>query len=317
MRSVSGRRIGGSLLEQTGQIYLARRAMRVGILFPQTEYGNDPAAIRDFAQTAEQLGYSHVLTYEHVLGINANRPGGWSGIYSHEHPFLEPFVLLSYMAAVTQRIEFLTSVLVLPQRQTPLVAKQAATLDVLSGGRLRLGVGVGWNELEFVGMGYDFHNRGRRVEEQVELLRQLWTQPLVQFDGQWHRIPDAGINPLPTQRPIPIWFGGHADAVVRRVARMGDGWIPNYRTPEDAEPHLEKLRGYLADYGREPDAVGLEVRMHYREGDLDRLAGLMQGWAEAGATHVSLNTMRSRLEGPAEHLAAMRRFAEDHLVNQT
>lgn len=290
--------------------------MRVGILFPQTEFGSDPAAVREFAQTAEQLGYSHILTYEHVLGINADRPGGWSGIYSHQDPFLEPFVLLSYMAAVTQQIEFLTCVLVLPQRQTPLVAKQAATLDVLSGGRLRLGVGVGWNELEFVGMGFDFHNRGRRIEEQVNLLRALWTQPLVQFRGRWHEIPDAGINPLPLQRPIPIWFGGHADPVLQRVARMGDGWIPNYGTPQDAEPHLEQLRHYLVQQGRQPEAVGLEVRMHYREGDLERLAGLLEGWAALGATHVGLNTMRSRLEGPAEHLAAMRRFAEAQLVGR-
>lgn len=290
--------------------------MRIGILFPQTEFGSDPAAIRDFAQSAEELGYSHILTYEHVLGVNPDRPGGWSGVYSHEDPFLEPFALLSFMAAVTERIEFLTSVLVLPQRQTALVAKQAATLDLLSGGRVRLGVGVGWNELEFVGMGQDFHNRGRRIEEQIELMRKLWTQPLVEYQGDWHQVPDAGINPLPLQQPIPIWFGGHADPVLRRVARIGDGWIPNYRTAEDARPHFERLWSYLEEYGRARQQVGLEVRLHYREGDPERLAKLMDEWSALGATHLGVNTMRSRLEGPAEHLAAMRKFAEALLVDQ-
>lgn len=284
--------------------------MHIGILFPQTEFGSDPVAIRDFAQSAEQLGYSHILTYEHVLGANPDRPGGWSGIYSYTDPFLEPFALLSFMAALTERVGFLTSILVLPQRQTALAAKQAATLDLLSGGRLRLGVGVGWNAVEFEALGKDFHNRGRRIEEQVGLMRKLWTKPLVDFHGRWEQVADAGINPLPVQRPIPVWFGGHADPVLRRVARLGDGWIPNYRTPEDAKPHLDQLRKYLEQQGRDSNEIGIEARIHYREGDPERLAGLIEGWAALGATHVGLNTMRSRLEGAAEHLAAMRRFAE-------
>jgi probable F420-dependent oxidoreductase len=285
-------------------------AIKIGVLYPQTEFGSDPIAIRDFAQTAEQLGFSHILTYEHVLGANPDRPGGWSGIYDYQDPFQEPFTLFGFMGAVTQQIEFLTSILVLPQRQTALVAKQAATLDVLTGGRLRLGVGVGWNKVEFVALGKNFHNRGRRIEEQVTLLRRLWTEPLIEHTGDWHDIPDAGINPLPIQQPIPIWFGGHADPVIRRAARIGDGWIPNYPTAEDAKPHFDKLRGYLADEGREQNAFGLEVRIHYREGDPDRLAGLVHDWEAAGATHVGLNTMRSRLSGPDEHLAAIRAFAE-------
>jgi probable F420-dependent oxidoreductase len=284
--------------------------MHIGILYPQTEFGSDPATIRDFAQSAEQLGYSHIMTYEHVLGANADRPGGWNGIYSHEDPFLEPFALLSFMAGITSRIHFLTSILVLPQRQTALVAKQAATLDLLSGGRLRLGVGVGWNEVEFQALGEDFHNRGRRIEEQIDLMRMLWTRPLVQYEGQWNHIPDAGINPLPIQQPIPVWFGGHAEAVLRRVARIGDGWIPNYRTPQDLEPHLDRLRGYLDQQGRSLDQIGIEVRLHYREGDLERLGRLMEEWSAMGATHLGLNTMNSRLEGPAEHIDALRRFAE-------
>ncbi len=283
--------------------------MEVGILFPQTEYGSDPGAIREFAQTAEDLGFSHILTYEHVLGVDPNRPG-WKGIYSFEDPFFEPFSLLSFMAGVTERVSFLTSILILPQRQTVLAAKQAATLDVLSGGRLRFGVGIGWNEPEYVALGKDFHNRGRRVEEQIDLMRTLWTQPLVNFSGQWEKVEDSGLNPLPIQQPIPIWFGGHADPVIRRAARMGDGWIPNYRTAEDARPHFDKLGGYLEESGRSSSEFGIEVRLHYQEGDPERLGGLMQDWKAGGATHMGLSTLRSRLNGPAEHLKAMRAFAE-------
>ncbi|MFQ5921478.1 MAG: LLM class F420-dependent oxidoreductase [Anaerolineales bacterium] len=283
--------------------------MEVGILFPQTEYGSDPGAVREFAQTAEELGFSHILTYEHVLGVDPDRPG-WKGIYSLEDPFHEPFSLFSFMAATTERISFMTAILILPQRQTVLAAKQAATLDVLSGGRLRLGVGIGWNGPEYIALGKNFHNRGRRIEEQIELMRTLWTQPLVNFSGQWEAVEDSGLNPLPIQQPIPIWIGGHADPVIRRAARLGDGWIPTYLTVEDAQPHFDKLREYLDETGRSSSEFGIEVRLHYREGDPERLGGLLQDWQEAGASHIGLNTMRSRLNGPAEHLEAMRNFAE-------
>ena len=286
--------------------------MEIGILYPQTEYGSDPAAIRDFAQTAEALGFSHILTYEHVLGVDPNRPG-WKGIYSLEDPFHEPFAMFSFMAGVTERIAFLTSIVILPQRQTVLVAKQAATLDVLSAGRLRLGVGLGWNEPEYIALGEDFHNRGRRVEEQVELMRALWTKPLVNFSGQWNTVEDAGLNPLPVQQPIPIWFGGHAEPVIHRTARLGDGWIPNYPTAEEAKPHFDKLEQHLEQAGRSINEFGIEVRVHYREGDPDRIGGLIQDWQAGGATHIGLSTMRSRLNGPTDHLNAMRSFAESHL----
>ena len=259
--------------------------MDFGILYPQTEYGSDPGAIREFAQTAEELGFSHILTYEHVLGVDPDRPG-WKGIYSLEDPFHEPFSLFSFMAAVTQQISFLTSIVILPQRQTVLAAKQAATLDVLSEGRLRLGVGIGWNEPEYIALGEDFHNRGRRVEEQVELMRALWTEPLVNFSGQWNTVEDAGLNPLPVQQPIPIWFGGHADTVIRRAARLGDGWIPNYPTAEEARPHFDVLERHLGEAGREISEFGIEVRVHYREGDPDRIGGLIQGW-QKGEQHTS------------------------------
>lgn len=284
--------------------------MKVGVVFPQTEFGNDPAAIRDYAQTAEALGYSHILAYDHVLGANPNRPGGWQGPYTYQTPFHEPFVLFSFMASVTQTIEFTTGIIILPQRQTALVAKQAATLDVLSGGRLRVGVGLGWNWVEYEALGQDFHTRGRRMEEQVALLRQLWTQPLVNFSGRWHTIPDAGLNPLPIQQPIPLWFGGHAEAVLRRVAQWGDGWMPNYRTATDTQPLLDKLDHFLAEAGRSRADVGLEARLPYGDGNSDTWAARRQEWQAAGATHLSVNFMGCGFQTPADHLAALGRFAE-------
>src|SRR5579864_3397066 len=197
--------------------------MRIGVVFPQTEIGNDPIAIRDYAQAVEDLGYQHVLAYDHVLGAGlAHRPN-WQGPYTSETPFHEVFVLFGYLAAVTHKVELVTGILIVPQRQTALVAKQAAQVDILSQGRLRLGVGIGWNEVEYEALGEDFHTRGARSGEQITVLRLLWTQPVVDFKGRWHHIPEAGINPLPVQRPIPIWLGGEADAVLERVGTMGDG----------------------------------------------------------------------------------------------
>lgn len=284
--------------------------MRIGVIYPQTEYGSDPLVIKDYAQTAEALGYTHILAYDHVLGANPDRPGGWSGPYTYQSSFLEPLVLFSFMAAVTTRIEFTTGIIILPQRQTALFAKQAATLDVLSGGRTRLGLGLGWNQVEYAALNEDFHTRGKRIEEQVELLRLLWTQPLVDFTGRWHNIPDAGINPLPVQQPIPIWFGGHADAVLRRVAALGDGWMPNYRRVKDVKPPLETLERYLEAAGRSRREVGLEGRIPYGNGDPDAWRALLEGWKAVGATHITINTMRAGLSTPQEHLDAIRRFAE-------
>ena len=285
--------------------------MQTGLVYPQTEYPTDPAAVRDYAQTAEALGFTHVLAYDHVLGANPDRPGGWSGPYTHRDPFMEPFVLFTYMAAVTTRLGFIPGILILPQRETALVAKQAATLDVLCGGRFRLGVGTGWNEVEYVALAQDFSTRGQRQEEQLEVLRLLWTQELVTFKGRWHDIPDAGINPLPVQRPIPLWFGGHADAVLRRAARLGDGWLPGFRTAEAAREHLDRLDGYLAEAGRDRATFGLEPRLHWGNGDLDALGRALEGWRAAGATHISLNTMGAGFKTAAEHLAAARLFAEN------
>jgi probable F420-dependent oxidoreductase len=283
--------------------------MHIGIIYPQTEFGSDPIAIRDFAQTAEELGYHHILVYDHVLGANPERPGGWSGPYTYRDAFMEPFVLFSYLAAHTRRIRFTTGILILPQRQTALVAKQAATLDVLSGGRLRLGVGLGWNRVEYTALNQDFHTRGARITEQVLLLRQLWTQPLVNFEGKQHSIPDAGILPLPVQQPIPIWFGGHAEAMLKRAARLADGWMPNYRTPVDVKPSLERLEALLEENGRRLSDFGLECRMAYGNGDPAVWQQTITGWQNVGATHLTVNLMGCGLEGPSGHIEAVRRFA--------
>jgi len=284
--------------------------MKIGLVFPQTEFGSDPISIRDYAQTAESLGFSHILTYEHLLGANPDRPGGWRGVYSHKDPFHDPFALFSFMAAVTHSLEFATGILILPQRETVTVAKQAATLDLLSSGRLRLGVGIGWNKIEYIATGCDFHNRGQRIEEQITLLRRLWTEELLTFDGRWHTIPDAGLNPLPYQRPIPIWFGGYADVVIRRIAKMGDGWMPGHRFAADARTDLEKLDNYLAEYGRSRGDIGIEPRLSFKNGDPDVWHPIIADWQAAGATHISLNTMGSGFDSPAAHLNAMRTFAE-------
>jgi probable F420-dependent oxidoreductase len=283
--------------------------MKIGLVFPQTEFGNDPAALHDYTQTAESLGFSHIMAYDHVLGANPDRPGGWRGPYTHQTPFHEVFVLFSFMAALTTTLEFITGILILPQRETAVVAKQAASLDVLSNGRFRLGIGVGWNKVEMESIGFDFHTRGQRIEEQIEVLKLLFTQELVSFNGNWHDIADAGLNPLPVQRPIPIWLGGHADVVLRRVARKGDGWLPGYRTAESAKESLDKLAEYLMENGRSPDNIGLEPRLHYKDGP-DAWQNYLAGWQEAGATHISFNTMDAGFDTPQKHLRAIEKFAK-------
>ena len=284
--------------------------LKIGLVYPQTEFGHDPVAIRDYAQTAEGLGFTHILAYDHILGANPERPGGWQGPYTFRHPFIEPLTLFTYMAAFTQKLEFATGVIILPQRQTAVFAKQAATLDVLSGGRLRLGVGLGWNAVEYTALNENFHNRGRRIEEQIAVLRQLWSQPLVTFQGKWHAIPDAGLNPMPVQRPIPLWFGGHHANVLRRVGLLGDGWMPNYRTAAEAKDSIGTIRQAAAEAGRQPDQIGINPRLVYGSGNPEEWAQAMQAWEAVGATHLSLNTMGSGFKTPSEHIQAVRRFAE-------
>lgn len=285
--------------------------MKIGVVFPQIEFLPDAAAVKDYAQTVEQLGFSHVVAYDHVLGANPDRPGGWTGPYTYKDPFLEPFVLFSYMAGFTLKLGFLTGIIILPQRQTVLAAKQAATLDVLSGGRLRMGVGLGWNAVEFEALGQDFHTRGKRLDEQVRLMQQLWTQPLVTFEGRWEKVSDAGLNPLPIQRPIPVWFGGSAEAAVRRAARLGNGWLPNTRKPEDAKPLIEVIRAELERSGRSLDDFGIEARLPYGDGDLARLTSAVRAWEEVGASQLSINTMGCGFTMPRQHLDALTQIARE------
>lgn len=282
--------------------------MRVGVVFPQTEIGTDPSVIRDYAQTAEELGYTHILAYDHVLGANpASRPG-WSPPFTYKDTIHEPFVLFGYLAGLTKRIELVTGVIILPQRQTALVAKQAAALDVLSGGRVRLGIGIGWNPVEYEALGQDFKNRGRRCEEQVELMRKLWTNELVTFQGRWHQVTDAGLNPLPIQRPIPVWFGGGADQVLSRVARFGDGWFPLLGPDEKCRAAIEKLRSYAREAGRNPDSIGIEGRIFAGDRPVQEWLDEISAWKKLGATHMTINTMKAGFPTPAAHIEAIRRF---------
>jgi probable F420-dependent oxidoreductase len=284
--------------------------MRLGVVFPQTEIGIDRVLIRDYAQAAEELGYTHILAYDHVLGANpASRPG-WRPPFTYLDTIHEPFVLFGYLAGLTQRIELVTGVIILPQRQTALVAKQAAALDVLSGGRLRLGVGIGWNPVEYEALGENFHDRGRRSEEQVEVLRRLWTEELVTFDGRWHKITDAGLNPFPVQRPIPIWFGGSAEAVLQRVGRLGDGWFPLLSPDEKCGAAIEKIRAHAKAAGRDPAKIGIEGRITPGDRPPEEWVKEITAWRNLGATHLSVNTMKAGLATPAAHIEAIRRFRQ-------
>ena len=284
--------------------------MRIGAIFPQTEIGDDPGVIRHYARSVEELGYTYVMAYDHVLGAGlASRPD-WRGPYSSETLFHEPLTLFAYLAAITQRVELVTGVIILPQRQTALVAKQAAEVDVLSGGRLRLGIGVGWNPVEYQALGEEFSTRGARSEEQISVLRALWTQPTVTFHGRWHHIEDAGIKPLPVQRPIPIWIGGSADVTLKRVGQIGDGWFPQVPPDERAGAMIEQLRHYAREAGREESAVGIEARLSIGQVPEDQWVAYAAAWQALGATHLGVNTMNADLSSPQEHIAMLRRVIE-------
>ncbi len=292
--------------------------MEVGVIFPQTEIEEDPGAIRDFAQAAEDLGYDHIFIADHVLGADPSHHQHSSlATYNHQSVVHELFVLMGFLSAITKRVGLTTGILILPQRQTALVAKQAAEIDVLSGGRLRLGIGVGWNAVEFEALGEDFHNRGRRSAEQIEVMRALWTQDVVDYHGRWHDITHAGINPLPVQRPIPIWIGGGSSAnpalnevVLRRIATLGDGWCPNITADDAGRAVVDKVHGFAREAGRDPSTLGLDGRI--------RIAGLqpeewldeVKAWEEMGATHLSIETRRGGLTTAEEHIEAIRRFRD-------
>ncbi len=286
--------------------------MRIGVVFPQTEIGSDPAAVRDYAQAVEEMGYRHILIYDHVVGASTAKRPNWSGPYTSDTMFHEPFVLYGYFAALTRQVELVTGVIILPQRQTVLVAKQAAEVDVLSGGRMRLGIGVGWNEVEYQALNENFHNRGARSEEQVAVMRALWTEPVVTFNGRWHHIEEAGINPLPVQRPIPVWLGGTAEAAIERAARIGDGWFPQLPPNDTARGMVERLRGYAKRAGRAPEEVGIEARLTIKGIPEAEWPTYADKWRSLGATHLCVNTMGAGFTSPQQHIDALRR-AKDAL----
>lgn len=285
--------------------------MQLGVIFPQTEIGADPKAVRDFVQAAEGLGYEHVIVFDHVLGADTAHHQGWQGPYTKHDMFHEPFVLYGYLAAVTQRIELVTAVIILGQRQTALAAKQAAEVDVLSGGRLRLGVGIGWNAVEYEALGENFHNRGKRSEEQIAVMRALWTQETVDFHGRWHHISHAGLNPLPVQRPIPLWLGGGrpgVEAVIERIGRLADGWFPQFAPDDEGQATLERMRGYARAAGRDPASIGVEGRISIANSTPDTWARQAEDWGALGSTHLSVNTMRAGLQTPDAHITAIEKF---------
>jgi probable F420-dependent oxidoreductase len=278
--------------------------MKIGAVFPQLEIGADPAVVREWTTTVEAAGYNHALAYDHVLGADpANRPG-WTG-YTDKSLFHEVFVLFGYMAAITTTLELVTGVLVLPQRQTALVAKQAAEVDVLSGGRLRLGVGIGWNQVEYDALGVPFEKRGARLTEQVGLLRKLWADPVISYDGTFDHVAEAGLNPLPG-RAIPIWFGGGADAVLRRTGRIGDGWMPQSAPDDNARRQLALIRQSAEAAGRDPADIGIEARLTLGAVPEQDWRAFADGWRDLGATHLCVNTMNLGLSRPDEHAKVLR-----------
>jgi probable F420-dependent oxidoreductase len=283
--------------------------MQIGAVFPQTEIGADAGAVRAYAQQVEHLGFRHLLAYDHVLGADPTVHTGWQGPYDVETTFHEPLVLFGYLAALTS-LELVTGIIILPQRQTALVAKQAAEVDLLTGGRFRLGVGLGWNAVEYEALGKDFTTRGRRADEQVELLRRLWTEPSVTFHGVDEQVTGAGIAPLPIQRPIPIWFGAQSPVAYRRAGRLGDGWFP--QVPPG--PALDEARAIVDESaiaaGRDPSTLGIEGRTSWT-GNLGDLVADAQRWQQSGATHLSVNTMRAGLETVDDHLAVLARVAAE------
>ena len=282
--------------------------MRIGVVFPQTELGGDAGAVRAYAQWAEELGFSHVLAYDHVVGADPAVHTGWDGPYDVHTTFHEPMVLYGYLAAVTS-MELVTGVVILPQRQTVLVAKQAAEVDLLTGGKFRLGVGIGWNRVEYEALGQDFSTRGKRLEEQITLLRRVWTEQTVTFGGTFDRITGAGLAPMPVQRPIPVWVGAQSPRAYRRAGRLADGWFPQMAPG----PRLDEARRIVteaaAEAGRDPASLGMEGRLRWQE-DRDKLPAAMRQWQDAGATHLSVNTMGAGLETVEDHLAVLAIAAE-------
>jgi len=283
--------------------------MRIGVVFPQTELGGDVGAVRAYGEGVQELGFTHVVAYDHVVGADPDVHRGWRGPYDVSTTFHEPFVLFGYLAAVTA-LELVTGIIILPQRQTALAAKQAAEVDLLTHGHFRLGVGIGWNAVEYEALGKDFSNRGERLEEQVALLRRLWTEPSVTHDGVHERVTGAGLAPLPVQRSIPVWFGAVAERALRRVGRLADGWFPQVPPGPKLDEARAVVRGAAVEAGRDPDGLGMEGRISWDEGDVDKLVRQAGRWRDADATHLAVNTMGAGFGSVEDHLAALAKAAD-------
>ena len=284
--------------------------MQYGAFFPTRDMPADRIQIRDWAQAAEEIGFDYIEVSDHVLGADREKIPGFEGPYDADDSFHETFTTIAYMAAITENVGFASGVLILPQRQTALVAKQAAQVDILCGGRLRLGVGVGWNPVEYAALGEDWSKRGRRQEEQVQLMNQYWTQRTVTFDGEFDQVAHAGVNPLPIQRPIPVWFGGGVDAVLRRAAKYGQGWIPLGNPGKSSMQMLEKLHGYLREEGRDPASFGVEAWIRHNLGGADDWRKAVDTWRDAGATHATFYTSGQGVGGLDAQIAEMRKFKD-------
>ena len=282
--------------------------MQIGVVFPQTELPTDAGAVRAFIEGIEELGYRHLLAYDHVLGADPAVHSNWNGPYDIDTTFHEPLVLYGYVAAIST-VELVTGIIVAPQRQTALLAKQAAEVDILSGGRLRLGLGIGWNAVEYEALGQDFSTRGQREEEQIGLLRRLWTERSVTHAGRFDQVTGAGLAPAPIQRPIPIWLGGHSPVAYRRIGRLADGWFPEMGIGAELDDARALVGDAAREAGRDPSTLGIEGRLSW-EVDVDELVERVEKWAHFGATHLSLNTMKSGQTSVDGHLHVLAQMSE-------
>jgi probable F420-dependent oxidoreductase len=287
--------------------------MQIGAVFPHNEIGTDPQAIKAYAQGVEALGIGHLLIYDHVLGADPDREGGFRGPYDKDVAFHEPLTTFAFIAAVTEQIEMITAVMILPQRQTVLVAKQAAEVALLSKNRFRLGVGVGWNKVEYTGLNEEFSNRGARQAEQVEVMRKLWGEDSIDYTGKYHRIEKASINPRPSQ-PVPVWFGGSAPALLDRVAKLGDGWIPLMGANDKAQACLDQIKATREGAGISFDGFGIQAQAQYAGGDPDRWIKHAQAWQDMGCTHLAIathNAGETNVDGHLKRISEYQRALQD------
>ncbi|MEC7968866.1 MAG: LLM class F420-dependent oxidoreductase [Pseudomonadota bacterium] len=283
--------------------------MQIGAVFPHNEIGTDPGAIKAYAQGVEAMGITHLLIYDHVLGADPDREGGFRGPYDKDVAFHEPFTTFAFIAGVTDKIDLITTVMILPQRQTVLAAKQAAEVALLSNNRFKLGIGVGWNELEYVGLNETFNNRGRRQEEQVDVMRKLWSEDSLDYTGEYHRIDKASINPRPS-KTIPIWFGGSAPALLDRVARLGDGWIPLMGANDKAKACIDTIKQTREAAGLSFDNFGIQAQAQYAGGSPERWRKHAEAWREMGCTHLAIATHNAGPTNVDGHLARIGEYQQ-------